>query len=177
MNRMADASNVENLIDKIAHKIRENPDFANKLIELIEKKKKNTKELDEVDELKRKILEKMERRAEFINNLPENWDEFECKTFEQKTIDLMKEVIISLIEALSASLHLLPIPHFSPLNDGTIDIHFKNDTMSLLINFSDDPDEISVSGIASKKADFNATLSKEMVTDILSGWVLTLLSK
>jgi hypothetical protein len=175
---MADTREIDPLIDKIAHRLRKNPDFITELIQFIERETdSNANELASVDILKKQIIEKMEIEAKYIQNLTENWDEEGSKAFNQKTINLMKEVIITFIETLSNSLTFIPVPHISPLADGSIYIHFRNENLDLLINVTEETDSIYISADNCKKDEIKAILSKSIATDVLSGWVISLLSK
>jgi hypothetical protein len=93
----------------------------------------------ELDSLSKKI----KQAVKHILALPEDFDEENSKIYQVETVDravlFVKKLAIS---ALKVNNTVIPAPKILPGPDGSIDVCWKQDTFSLLINFPAEAEDL-----------------------------------
>lgn len=116
----------------------------------------------EIESAKQKIL-----------NLPNNWDEEGAKRYKEETLDRVVDFIRKLSYLLwKETQKLIHVPNISPVPDGSIDIHWKNDNYDLLVNIPEDNSEPAT--FSSDDYKINAvkgTFDQKEINPILFYWL------
>lgn len=119
------------------------------------------------------FYEEIESAKQKILNLPNNWDEEGAKRYKEETLDRVVEFIRKLSYLLwKETQKLIHVPNISPVPDGSIDIHWKNDNYDLLVNIPEDNSEPAT--FSSDDYKINAvkgTFDQKEINPILFYWL------
>jgi hypothetical protein len=93
----------------------------------------------ELDSLSKQIKQSVKH----ILSLPEGFDEENSKAYQVETVDRAVMFVKKLaISALKVNNTVIPAPKILPGPDGSIDVCWKQDTFSLLINFPAEAEDL-----------------------------------
>lgn len=96
--------------------------------------------------------EKINQRIDHISSLEANWDEEGGIPYNQDPLDRMKSFVLNLKKELFERYNIpLTFPYILPGPEGSIDIHWKNNQFTLLINIPNIAnEEITIAGYENK---------------------------
>jgi hypothetical protein len=81
------------------------------------------------------VLAKAAIDAQVLRTLPDDWDGEGALKIEQDTVDRVLKVLRGALESADLqTVHKLANPNITPLSNGSVDIYWKSDTFTLLIN-------------------------------------------
>ncbi len=95
---------------------------------------------------------KINKIVDYISSLKPNWDGDGSIPYERITLDRMKSFVFNLRKKLFYRFNVsLIFPYIMPGPEGSIDIHWKNDRYTLLINIpNNNNEEITIAGYENK---------------------------
>ena len=84
------------------------------------------------EELFKELLEKIARSKDHILSLTDNWDEEGSKGYKEETFNQAMSFLRSISKNTWDVGIIIPNPDILPSQDGSIDLHWKNDKFELL---------------------------------------------
>lgn len=98
---------------------------------------------DRVERLRRVVenrvnVENARQSIRALLDYGENWDGEGAKAISESTVERSLNVLIALAEHAEEKLLVLPMPLFNPNEDGSIDLYWETETVSLFMNVPSD---------------------------------------
>ena len=89
------------------------------------------------------LSERIKQSRNHILSLPKDFDGDNSTAYRAETVDRAVMFVKKLaISALKVNNTIIPAPKIMPGPDGSVDVCWKEDSFSLLINFPDDTDDL-----------------------------------
>jgi hypothetical protein len=81
-----------------------------------------------------KVDKKFDESTEDLMDLEDNWDMMGARSYKEETVEKAKEITKQIIKTLHSKGCSISIPKLLPLENGSFDINWKEDNISLIIN-------------------------------------------